>query len=62
MLTADGLMLRDGATLALPPDLSPGNYKILVGFYKPEIAERLPVLNDQSGENAAIMAEFVVEE
>ncbi|MDX1521049.1 MAG: hypothetical protein R3264_05445, partial [Anaerolineae bacterium] len=62
MLTADGTTLRDGASLALPPDLPPGNYTILVGFYTPENGERLPVLNDQTGENAAILAEFVVAE
>jgi hypothetical protein len=58
---ADGTTLRDGATLALPPDLPPGDYRLLVGFYDPESATRLGVINDQSGENAVVLAEFVVE-
>lgn len=60
MLTSDGAMLRDGATLPLPPDLPAGTYRILVGFYNPETSERLPVVNDSTGENAAILSEFVV--
>lgn len=60
MLTADGKILRDGATLALPPDLSSGNYKVLVGLYDPETSERLGLINDQSGENAALLAEFMI--
>lgn len=61
VLTADGTMLRDGATLALPPDLPSGSYQILVGLYDPETSERLGLINDQSGENAALLTEFVVE-
>jgi glucose/arabinose dehydrogenase len=61
VLTVDGTMLRDGATLSLPPDLPAGHYQILVGLYNPESSERLALIDDQSGQNAAILAEFVVE-
>jgi hypothetical protein len=61
VLTADGTMLRDGATLAIPPDLPAGEYQVLAGFYDPQSAERLALINDQSGENAAVVTTFVVE-
>ena len=60
VLTADGTMLRDGTNLALPPDLPNGNYQVLVGLYDPETSERLGLINDQSGENAALLTEFVI--
>jgi len=53
--------IRDGATLALPAELKPGRYHILVGFYHPETFERLGVVNDQSGESAVILGEWVVQ-
>jgi hypothetical protein len=61
VLTADGLMLRDGATLAIPPDLAAGEYHVLAGLYDPISAERLGLINDQSGENAALVTTFALE-
>ncbi len=61
MLVADNTILRDGASVALPPDLASGTYRVLVGFYNPETDQRLPVVGDQTGENAVILAEFNVE-
>lgn len=61
MLTEDGLTLRDGATLALPPTLPPGDYRILVGFYDPVSNSRLSVIDDQTGEEAVILTEFTVD-
>ncbi len=61
VLTADGTMLRDGATLALPPDMPNGSYKILVGLYNPETSERLKVINGQSGQSAVPLTEFAIE-
>lgn len=60
VLTADGTMLRDGAALVLPPDLPAGEYRLLAGFYNAETGQRLPVINDQSGENAAVLGAFLV--
>jgi hypothetical protein len=53
--------IRDGATLVFPPDLPPGAYRMVVGLYQAETFERMGVINDQSGEAAIILAEFVVE-
>ncbi len=60
-LFKDGQAVRDGVSLALPPDLPPGDYKILVGFYDPDTFERIGVINDQSGEAAVILGEFTLE-
>ncbi len=47
--------LRDTAELSLPADLSRGPYHIYVGLYNPQSLERVPVINDTSGENAAVI-------
>jgi hypothetical protein len=52
--------IRDGATLIVPSELTPGPYRVVIGFYHPETFERLGVVNDQSGENAAILQEWVI--
>jgi hypothetical protein len=57
-LAQNDTAIRDGAALPIPPDLAPGRYRLLVGFYHPQTFERLPVLNDRSGENAIVLAEF----
>jgi hypothetical protein len=53
--------IRDGAALILPPDLKPGTYRLLIGFYHPETFERLGVINDQSGESAVVLGEWQYE-
>jgi len=60
-LLSNDTAIRDGATLLLPPDLPPGDYRLLVGFYHPETFERLGVVNDQSGEAAVVLGAFGVE-
>ncbi len=47
--------LRDTADLTLPQELPSGTYRLLVGLYDPETSERVPVVADQSGENAVIL-------
>lgn len=47
--------LRDTADLQLPLPLTEGPYKIFVGLYNPETMERVPISNDTSGENAAVI-------
>ena len=56
-LQAEQAWLRDSAALQLPLPLSPeqGPYRLFVGFYDPQTFERLPVIDDQSGENAVII-------
>ncbi len=57
-LLENDVAIRDGATLLIPAELGPGSYRLLVGFYHPETFERLPVINDQSGENGVILGEW----
>lgn len=48
-------VVRDVVHLDLPPDLPPGDYKLAVGMYRLDTQERLPLLNDTSGENAILL-------
>ncbi|GAB4428098.1 MAG: hypothetical protein Kow0031_08230 [Anaerolineae bacterium] len=59
-LSENDSAVRDGAALAVPFDLTPGRYRLIIGFYHPETFERLPVVNDQSGENGVILSEWQV--
>jgi hypothetical protein len=56
-LTEPGAWLRDTADLAIPLPFSPGQgpYRLYVGFYDPGTLQRLPLVNDTSGENAVIV-------
>jgi hypothetical protein len=54
-------VIRDGTTLRLPGDLQSGIYRLVAGFYHPETFERLAVVGDQSGENAVLLSEWVLE-
>lgn len=56
-LREEGEWLRDTADLPVPLPLPPAGepYRIYVGLYDPETFERVPVLNDGSGENAVII-------
>jgi hypothetical protein len=56
-LQKEGEWLRDTADLRVPLPLPKdgGPYRIVVGLYDPETFERLPLLNDASGENAVII-------
>jgi len=42
-------------TLSLPPDLPSGTYQLFLGLYNRETLERLPVVDDSSGENAIFL-------
>jgi hypothetical protein len=59
-LVAHNSVIRDDSMLDLPADLSSGAYKVLVGLYDPDNLDRLPVVNDQSGENAVYMGDLVI--
>ena len=54
-MTAQGEWLRDTADLPLPQGLTSGTYRLLVGLYDPDTFERVPLVADQSGENAVIL-------
>jgi hypothetical protein len=51
-----GETVIDPYRIDLPADLPPGEYRIVVGMYRLETLERLPVAGDTSGENAVILA------
>ena len=54
--------LRDTADLTLPQELPSGRYHLLVGLYDPDTPtfERVPVVPDQSGENAVLLETVAV--
>jgi 4-amino-4-deoxy-L-arabinose transferase-like glycosyltransferase len=56
-LREEGEWLRDGTDLHVPVPLPSdgGPYRIYVGLYDPDTFERVPVLNDTSGENAIVI-------
>jgi hypothetical protein len=54
-LKNQGEWLRDSADLALPENLPPGVYRLLVGLYDPTTLERVPLIGDTSGENAVLL-------
>jgi len=55
-LWAAGEMIADRRTVALPDDLSPGRYTLLVGFYSFQTGERMPAF---SGQGARLPADAV---
>jgi hypothetical protein len=54
-LKDQGEWLRDSTDLALPENLPPGTYRLLVGLYDPATLERVPLMADTSGENAVLL-------
>jgi uncharacterized membrane protein len=56
-LQHNGDWLRDTAKLALPAPMPADSapYRLYIGFYDPATLERVPVINDTSGENAAVI-------
>jgi hypothetical protein len=55
-----GAVIQEVTWLLLPPDLPPADYNIYIGLYHPDTLERLPLLQDASGENALILGPLVV--
>jgi hypothetical protein len=55
-----GDVLHDTVNFQLPAGLLPGRYRLLVGLYNLKTLERLPVVNDRSGENAVELMQWVV--
>jgi len=56
-LQGEGELLRDPTYLRLPQPMPPaeGPYHISIGLYDPDSFERIPLLNDASGENAVVI-------
>jgi hypothetical protein len=53
----DGVV-KETIRFNLPADLADGSYRLLVGLYAPDTAERLPIEGDTSGENAVHLADM----
>jgi hypothetical protein len=47
----DKALFRDQVIMSLPPEVDLTASRFIVGFYNPATGERVPVVNDQSGEN-----------
>jgi hypothetical protein len=56
-----GAVVKDVVWLDLPADLPPGEYRLLVGMYRVDTLERLPVMEDTSGENAVDLGTVQIE-
>ncbi|MEM7028334.1 MAG: glycosyltransferase family 39 protein [Chloroflexota bacterium] len=54
-------IIKDTNILQLPADIAPGTYNLYVGFYDPATVERLTIINDQSGENAAVFSQIALQ-
>jgi 4-amino-4-deoxy-L-arabinose transferase-like glycosyltransferase len=55
-----GELVADIVEIPLPSDIPAGPYRILVGMYRWDTLERLPVVGDQSGENAVLLEQLHV--
>jgi hypothetical protein len=55
-----GEIIRERSILTLPEEVPTGTYSLWVGLYRLDTLERLPVVDDHSGENAVLLGEVVV--
>jgi hypothetical protein len=55
-----GLEIREARRFSLPVGLPPGEYQVVIGLYLPDTLERLPVIDDASGENVVNLGSVVV--
>ena len=55
-----GQMIRERSILTIPANLSPGAYDLWVGLYRLDTLERLPIVDDRSGENAVWLAQEII--
>ncbi len=61
-LREQGEWLRDTTDIHMPVGLPAGTYRLLVGLYDPDTFERVPVIADESGENAVILETVTIGE
>ncbi len=54
----DGSMVRDRVVMSLPPGVDLARDRFIVGIYHAASGQRLPLLNDQSGENGVWLDGF----
>ena len=56
-----GQTVRERSWLTLPAEVAAGSYGSWAGLYRLDTMERLPIADDTSGENAALLGTVVVE-
>ena len=56
-----GQTVRERSWLTLPAEVAAGSYGLWAGLYRLDTMERLPIADDTSGENAALLGTVVVE-
>jgi 4-amino-4-deoxy-L-arabinose transferase-like glycosyltransferase len=55
-----GQTIRERSVLTVPEDVPVGTYDLWIGLYRLDTLERLPLVNDTSGENAVWLGQVVV--
>jgi len=61
-LWPEGAVIQETTWLHLPANIPAGQYNVYLGLYNPVNQERLPLVNDASGENALILGPVYVTE
>jgi hypothetical protein len=51
-----GEVVADPHRFTVAPDAPPGDYRLMVGMYRWDTGERLPIVDDTTGQNAAILS------
>jgi hypothetical protein len=55
-----GQIIRERSVLTLPEGVPAGTYSLWAGLYRLDTLDRLPIVGDSSGENAASLGQVVV--
>jgi hypothetical protein len=55
-----GETIRERSALSIPDQVPPGTYSLWVGLYRLDTLERLPIIGDESGENAVLLTTEVI--
>jgi hypothetical protein len=55
-----GQTIRERSVLTLPEEVPAGTYSLWVGLYRLDTLERLPIVDDHSGENAVLLGHVIV--
>jgi hypothetical protein len=55
-----GQTIRERSVLTLPEGISAGIYSLWVGLYRLDTMERLPIVGDSNGDNAALLGQEVI--
>jgi hypothetical protein len=56
-----GAELREARPLALPQELPPGHYTLVIGLYLPDDLSRLRIVEDTGGENAVTLGTLTIQ-